>query len=55
LNSAGLALIKGWIYGTITNNGFMIIDRANSDGIDIRSSEYSTNSSLRPNLSITYQ
>lgn len=55
LNSAGLALVKGWVDGTIANNGIMIIDRSSSDGIDIRSSEYSTNSSQRPNLSITYQ
>jgi acid phosphatase type 7 len=53
LNAAGMALVKGWINGSVANNGFIIID-ASTDGLDIRSSEYGT-VSQRPMLSVTYQ
>jgi hypothetical protein len=54
LNSAGRGLVQDWINGSSSNNGIMILDRATSDGIDVRSSEYST-ANVRPKLTITYQ
>jgi len=53
LNTAGVALVQSWVNGN-TNNGLMIVDRNNTDGIDIRSSEHATVSS-RPKLTITYK
>ena len=53
LNAAGVALVQSWINGN-ANNGLMIVDRNNTNGIDIRSSERATISS-RPKLTITYQ
>jgi hypothetical protein len=53
LNAAGIALVKGWINGSVANNGFIIID-ASTDGLDMSSSEHAT-ISQRPMLSVTYQ
>lgn len=53
LNAAGVALVQSWVNGN-ANNGLMILDRNNINGIDIRSSERATISS-RPKLTITYQ
>lgn len=53
LNSAGLALIQGWLDGSIPNNGIVIIDRSNDDGMVLASSEYGT-ATLRPALTVTY-
>jgi Calcineurin-like phosphoesterase/Purple acid Phosphatase, N-terminal domain len=53
LNSAGVALVQGWINGTAANNGVIIVDAGTSDGIDVRSSEYTTVAS-RPKLIVTY-
>ncbi|MET0355494.1 MAG: SdrD B-like domain-containing protein [Cellvibrio sp.] len=53
LNAAGVALVQSWVNGN-TNNGLMIVDRNNTNGIDIRSSERATVNS-RPKLTITYQ
>jgi hypothetical protein len=53
LNAAGIALVQSWVNGS-ANNGLMIVDRNNTNGIDIRSSERATISS-RPKLTITYQ
>jgi hypothetical protein len=53
LNAAGVALVQSWVNGN-ANNGLMILDSNNANGIDIRSSERATVSS-RPKLTITYQ
>lgn len=53
LNSAGLALVQGWINGS-ANNGIMVIDAGSTNGADFRSSEYGTQS-VRPKLTVTYQ
>lgn len=53
LNAAGIALVQGWLNGTMANNG-LTVRSASSDGVDFRSSEYGT-VSQRPTLSITYQ
>lgn len=53
LNAAGIALVKGWINGSVANNGFIIID-ATTDGLGMSSSEFAT-VSQRPMLSVTYQ
>jgi hypothetical protein len=54
LNSAGLALVQGWVNGLVANNGFMIMDGGTSDGVDLRSSEYGTQAQ-RPKLTVIYQ
>jgi hypothetical protein len=54
LNASGVALVQGWVNGSIANQGVMIVDAANSNGLDFRSSEYSTATS-RPKLTVTYQ
>lgn len=54
LNSSGVALVQGWVNGSIANQGVMVMDAANSNGLDFRSSEYSTATS-RPKLTVTYQ
>jgi acid phosphatase type 7 len=53
LNAAGIALVQGWLNGSIANHGFSVRSTS-GDGVDFRSSEYST-VSQRPTLSITYQ
>ncbi|MGW8392276.1 DNRLRE domain-containing protein [Pseudoduganella sp. HUAS MS19] len=53
LNPAGIALVQGWLNGTVANNG-LTVRSTSSDGVDFRSSEYGT-VSQRPTLSITYQ
>jgi hypothetical protein len=55
-NVDGISLVQSWINGA-ANNGFSIENNAmhhGSDGIDMRSSEYSTQTE-RPKLTITYQ
>ncbi len=54
LNSAGIALVQGWLNGTIANNGLTVRSGGSVDGVDFRSREYGT-ASQRPTLSITYQ
>ncbi|WP_083940956.1 DNRLRE domain-containing protein [Pseudoduganella violaceinigra] len=54
LNSAGVALVQGWLNGTVANHGLTIRSSGTADGIDLRSREYGT-VSQRPTLSITYQ
>lgn len=53
LNAAGIALVQGWLNGSIVNHG-LTVRSTSTDGIDYRSSEYGT-VSQRPTLSITYQ
>ncbi len=54
LNTAGVNLVQGWVDGTTVNNGLMIRSSGTVDGVDIRSSEYST-VSMRPALVVTYE
>jgi hypothetical protein len=54
LNAAGLALVQGWVNGTVANNGLTIRTAGTTNGVIVRSSEYGT-SSQRPALSVTYQ
>lgn len=53
LNSAGLALVQGWVNGG-ANNGVMVIDATTTNGLDLRASEYATQAQ-RPRLTVTYQ
>lgn len=53
LNAAGIAMVQGWLNGSVANHG-LTIRSTSADGIDLRSSEYGT-LSQRPTLSITYQ
>ena len=53
LNAAGVAMVQGWVNGTVANNGLLIKSASTTDGLDIRSSEYSTVAS-RPMLTIQY-
>lgn len=52
LNAAGVALVQAWVRGD-GNFGFVIADSANSDGLAVASSEYST-VAYRPKLTIQY-
>lgn len=53
LNAAGVAMVQGWVKGTVANNGLLIKSAGTTDGLDIRASEYSTVAS-RPTLTIQY-
>lgn len=53
LNSSGIALVQSWVNNPSANNGFIITDGANSNGVDLSSSEAST-ASQRPRLTVTY-
>jgi hypothetical protein len=46
-------MVQGWIKGTVANHGLLIKSAGTTDGLDIRSSEYSTTAS-RPTLTIQY-
>ena len=52
LNSSGIAMVQDWVDG-IDDNGLFIMTGGTSDGIDMRSSEYSS-ASTRPRLVVTY-
>ncbi len=54
LTAAGIAKVQAWINTPSTNNGFIIEDYANSDGLDLSSSE-ATTITQRPIITITYQ
>lgn len=54
LNAAGIALVQGWVNGSVSNQGFIVLNAANTNGLDLSSSEAST-ASLRPKLTVTYQ
>lgn len=54
LNAAGIAKVQSWVANPSTNNGFVLLDYAVSDGLDLRSSEYGTVAE-RPQLTITYE
>ena len=51
LNANGIALAQAWVDGM--NDGLLIMTGGTSDGIDMRSSDYS-GANLRPKLSVTY-
>lgn len=53
LNAAGVAMVQGWVNGTVANNGLLIKSAGTTDGLDIRSGEYGTVAS-RPMLTIQY-
>lgn len=53
LNAAGVALVQGWVNGTVANNGVAIKSTGTTDGLDLRSSEYGTQSQ-RPKLTVKY-
>ena len=40
LNADGVALVQGWVDGTIDNHGLILDDGAASDGLDFKSSTY---------------
>jgi len=46
--------VQSWVSNPATNFGFIIMDAANTDGADLRSSETST-ATQRPKISMTYQ
>ena len=54
LNAAGIAKVQSWINNPATNYGFVILDYANSDGLDLNSSEIGTIAN-RPKITVTYQ
>jgi hypothetical protein len=54
LNAAGLAKLQAWVNSSASNFGFVLLDYAQSNGLDLRSSEAST-VSQRPKLTVTYQ
>lgn len=54
LNVAGIAKVQSWINNPATNYGFVILDYANSDGLDLNSSEIGTIAN-RPKITVTYQ
>jgi hypothetical protein len=54
LNSSGIAKVQSWINNPATNYGLVILDYANSDGLDLNSSEIGTVSN-RPKITVTYQ
>jgi hypothetical protein len=54
LNSSGVALVQGWVNRSIANQGVIIMDAANADGLVVSSSE-ATTVATRPKLTVTYR
>jgi len=54
LNADGVALIQSWVDSPSKNQGFMLYDGSETDGLAFDSSEAST-ASNRPKLTITYE
>jgi len=54
LNSAGLAVVNGWLAAPATNHGFIVASTSNSDSVVFASSEHGT-VSYRPQITITYE
>jgi len=54
LNAAGVALIQSWVDSPSKNQGFMLYDSSEADGLALDSREAST-ASNRPKLTITYK
>lgn len=53
LNTAGLAIVQGWINNPISNFGLIIGNASNTDGLDFSSSEVTTLTD-RPKLTVIY-
>lgn len=53
LNTAGTAVVQGWIDGSEPNQGIIIADETNTDGLDFLSSE-TPDLAFRPELVITF-
>ncbi len=51
LNASGIALVQGWIDGSISNDGIVIISGGTNNGIDLSSSEAASG---QPILNVTY-
>jgi hypothetical protein len=54
LNAAGIAKVQSWVNAPAGNFGFVLLDYAPSNGLDLSSSETAT-VSQRPKLTVTYQ
>jgi hypothetical protein len=54
LNTAGLAKLQTWVSSPASNFGFVLLDYAQSNGLDLSASEAST-VSQRPKLTVSYQ
>ena len=53
LNTAGIARVQSWVDNPSANYGMILMDGANSNGLDFSSSEAST-TSQRPKLTVNY-
>jgi hypothetical protein len=54
LNASGIAKVQSWINTPSTNYGLVILDYANTDGLDLNTREIGTVAS-RPKITVTYQ
>ncbi len=54
LNADGIAVVQGWVNTPSSNHGLIIANSSTTDGLDFRSSEYST-ASQRPRLTVRYR
>ncbi|BCU79279.1 Ig-like domain-containing protein [Luteolibacter sp. LG18] len=54
LNASGIAKVQSWINTPSSNYGFVILDYANTDGLDLNTREIGTVAS-RPKITVTYQ
>lgn len=54
LNATGVALVQGWVNGSIANQGVILMNASNTNGLDVSSSEAAT-VATRPKLTVTYQ
>lgn len=54
LNSAGIAKVQAWVNTPANNFGFVLLDYAQSNGLDVSSSE-AASVSQRPIMTVTYQ
>lgn len=51
--AAGIALVQGWVDGSVANNGLIVADTVSADGVDVRSREHGTVLE-RPVLTVRY-
>lgn len=54
LNAAGIAVVQKWVNNPSINNGFILMDYGDSNGLAQFSSRNDANSANRPSFSITY-
>ncbi len=52
LNVKGIALVQGWVDGSIPNNGFVIRSAGTQNGIDMDSNQ---SDGIRPTLNVVYE